>query len=154
MSMMVLIYRLITQKIEWLKDFVQKTNDNVLVFYIYRFDKERIMQIKNARAIENVKDVDDWNLGKIKVGVISPHSMKFGGNLQYGGHTIIWFGLTWNLLEFLQSNKRVWRQGQQHDVDIYYLMMADTYDLYVYKNLIEKDISQNELLDAIKLERI
>ena len=95
--------------------------------------------MKGARAIENVNDVDDWNDKKIKLGVISPHSMKFGGNLQFGGHTIVWFGLTWNLLEFLQSNKRVWRRGQpHHEVNIYYLMMSNTYDLYVYKNLIEK----------------
>lgn len=141
-------------KINWLENFVKNEEDNVLVFYPYRFDKARILKLKGARAIENVNDVDDWNDKKIKLGVISPHSMKFGGNLQFGGHTIVWFGLTWNLLEFLQSNKRVWRRGQtHHEVNIYYLMMSNTYDLYVYKNLIEKEISQEELLNAIKLKK-
>lgn len=141
-------------KIKWLDSFIKTEKDNVLVFYIYRFDKERIMKIKGARAIETVQDVDDWNAGKIKLGVISPHSLKFGGNMQYGGHTIVWFGLTWNLLEFLQSNKRVWRRGQpHHEVNIYYLMMSNTYDLYVYKNLVEKSISQEELLNALKIKK-
>lgn len=140
-------------KLKWLENFVKTTTDNVLVFYIYRFDKENILKIKGARAIESVKDVDDWNEGKIKLGVISPHSMKFGGNMQFGGHTIVWFGLAWNLLNFLQSNKRVWRRGQKHEVDIYYLMMNNTFDGYVYKNLIEKKLSQEELLNAIKIKK-
>ena len=140
-------------KLNWLIDFNNSTDENIAVFYLYKFDKERILKIKGARAIETVKDVDDWNAGKIKLGVLSSRSMKFGGNMQYGGHVIIWFGLTWDLLQFLQANKRIYRLGQEFITRIYYLMMDNTYDKYVYQTLITKTITQEDFLEAIKLKR-
>lgn len=140
-------------KLNWLKDFNSSTDENILVFYIYVFDKERILKLDGAREIKTVQDVDDWNAGKIKLGILSPYSMKFGGNLQQGGHIIVWFGLTWDLLQLLQSNKRIWRRGQQHEVRIYYLMMAQTYDNYVYRNIYEKNLSHEEFLNSIRIKK-
>ena len=140
-------------KLNWLKDFNSSTDENILVFYIYVFDKERILKLDGAREIKTVQDVDDWNAGKIKLGILSPYSMKFGGNLQQGGHVIVWFGLTWDLLQLLQSNKRIWRKGQQHEVRIYYLMMTQTFDNYVYRNIYEKNLSHEEFLNSIRIKK-
>jgi hypothetical protein len=81
--------------------------ENILVFYSYKFDKQRLLTLDGAEAIEDVASKDKWNRGDIKIGVISPYSFQYGGNLQYGGYTIIWFGLLWGLENYLQSNKRV-----------------------------------------------
>ena len=50
--------------------------------------------------------------GKIKVVVIHPASAGHGLNLQKGGSTIIWFGPTWSLELYQQTNARLYRQGQ------------------------------------------
>lgn len=138
-------------KLDWVKDFSKTARDNMLVFYSFKFDKQRLLTIEGAREIKSDKDVDDWNEGKIKVGVISPYSFQYGANLQYGGSIIVWFGLLWGLENYLQSNRRIWRYGQKNKVDIYYLLMEDTNDLYVYKRLIAKDMEEQEFLDKIKL---
>lgn len=138
-------------KLDWVKDFSRTARDNMLVFYSFKFDKQRLLAIEGAREIKSDKDVDDWNEGKIKVGVISPYSFQYGANLQYGGSIIVWFGLLWGLENYLQSNRRIWRYGQKNKVDIYYLLMEDTIDLYVYKRLIAKDMEEQEFLDKIRL---
>jgi hypothetical protein len=127
--------------------------ENILVFYSFKFDKTRLLKLPQARAIENAEDKNDWNAGKIKLGIISPYSFQYGGNLQYGGYTIIWFGLMWNLENYLQSNKRIWRQGQKHDVKIMYLMMEDTWDDYVFKAVVTKEVNQQDFLDKIDMRR-
>jgi SNF2 family DNA or RNA helicase len=131
----------------------ENPSENILVFYAFKFDKERLLKIEGAKAIENTNDKDDWNNGKIKIGIISPYSFQYGGNLQYGGNVIIWFGLLWGLENYLQSNKRIWRQGQTKDVKIFYLMMQDTWDDYVYKAVVTKEIDQKDFLDRIDIRK-
>lgn len=138
-------------KYNWVKNFSKDARDNMLIFYMYRFDKKRLMELEGAREIKSDKDVDDWNEGKIKIGIISPYSFQYGANLQYGGSIVIWYGLLWGLENYLQSNRRIWRYGQKNKVDIYYLLMEGTDDLTVYKRLISKEIDEQDFLDSIKL---
>jgi len=126
--------------------------ENILVFYSYKFDKQRLLTLDGAEAIEDVASKDKWNRGDIKIGVISPYSFQYGGNLQYGGYTIIWFGLLWGLENYLQSNKRIYRQGQTHDVKIMYLMTKNTWDDYVYKCVVSKEMNQKDFLNAIDMK--
>jgi len=128
--------------------------ENILIFYSFRFDKERLLKLEGAELIKDAKSKNRWNEGKIKLGIISPFSFQYGGNLQYGGYTIMWFGLIWNLENILQGNKRIWRQGQVHDVKIMYLMMRDTWDDYVYKCVVSKEINQNDFLNAIDIKKL
>lgn len=140
-------------KLEWVKEYsAQNPQENILVFYPYRFDKQRLLTLPGAEAIQDTKSKDKWNRGEIKIGVISPFSFQYGGNLQYGGYTIIWFGLVWNLESYLQSNKRLWRQGQKNTVKIFYLMHKNTWDDYVYKCVVTKEMDQNEFLKNIDLK--
>ena len=138
-------------KLKWVENFSKTMEQNALVFYLFKFDKVRLLKLPGAREIKTSQDVDDWNAGKIKLGIISPYSFQYGGNLQYGGSNVIWFGLLWGLENFLQSNRRVWRYGQKHKVNIYYLLMENTNDFVVYRRLIAKDIEEQEFLDTIKL---
>lgn len=141
-------------KLRFVEEYSEKhPEENILVFYSFKFDKQRLLKLKGARAIETTKDKDDWNNGKIKLGIISPYSFQYGGNLQYGGYTIIWFGLMWGLENYLQSNKRIWRQGQKHDVKIMYLLMRNTWDDYVYKAVITKEIDQKDFLHRIDMRK-
>jgi SNF2 family DNA or RNA helicase len=142
-------------KIRFVKEYSEShPQENILVFYPFKFDRERLLKLPGAEPIEDNKSKNKWNKGKIKLGIISPFSFQYGGNLQPGGYTIIWFGLIWNLECYLQSNKRLWRPGQQHEVKIMYLLRRNTWDEYVFKCVVTKEIDQNDFLSRIDINRM
>jgi len=101
-------------------------------------------------VIETSKDIDVWNEGKVKVALIHPASAGHGLNLQDGGSTIIWFGLTWSLELYQQMNARLWRQGQKNTVVIHHIITKGTHDEDVMKALEQKNIRQSDLIEAVK----
>ena len=103
------------------------------------------------RELKSSKDITDWNVGKIPVAVIHPASAGHGLNLQAGGSTLIWFGLTWSLELYQQTNARLWRQGQQAEtVVIHHIITRGTVDEDVMQSLSEKDRSQAALMRAVR----
>lgn len=90
------------------------------------------------------------NEGKIPVALIHPASAGHGLNLQDGGSTIVWFGLTWSLELYQQLNARLWRQGQKHTVVIQHIVAAGTHDEDIMNALEKKDMSQTALIAAVK----
>jgi SNF2 family DNA or RNA helicase len=142
-------------KLDWVRKYsLDHPEENILVFYSFKFDKKRLLRLEGAESIDDVESKNRWNEGKIKIGVISPYSFQYGGNLQYGGYTIIWFGLLWGLENYLQSNKRIYRQGQKHDVKIMYLLTKNTWDDYVYKAVVTKEINQKDFLENIDIKNM
>ena len=71
-------------------------------------------------------------------------------NLQAGGSTLIWFGLTWSLELYQQTNARIYRQGQTETVIIHHIIAKDTIDEQVMKALRKKEKTQNALIDAVR----
>jgi SNF2 family DNA or RNA helicase len=63
---------------------------------------------------------------------------------------MIWFGLTWSLELYQQTNARLWRQGQQHTVTIHHIVTKDTVDEDVLAALANKDVTQEKLIAAVK----
>lgn len=102
------------------------------------------------REIKTSQDIKDWNNGEIPVAVIHPASAGHGLNIQFGGSTIIWFGLTWSLELYQQTNARLWRQGQQRTVVIHHIIAKDTIDEDVMKALRKKEKIQSALIDSVK----
>lgn len=142
-------------KLQWVKDYNKNhPEENILIFYCFAFDKERLLEIEGAEAINDIKSKNKWNRGEIKIGIISPFSFQYGGNLQDGGATIIWFGLMWGLENYLQSNKRIYRQGQKKKVKIFYLLMEGTWDNHVYKVVIAKEGNQKDFLERIDINGV
>jgi SNF2 family DNA or RNA helicase len=92
----------------------------------------------------------DWNAGKIPIAVTQPASTGHGLNLQAGGSTIIWFGLTWSLELYELANARLWRQGQKETVVIHHLITKGTMDEQVMRALKDKAAGQDALLNAVK----
>jgi SNF2 family DNA or RNA helicase len=91
-----------------------------------------------------------WNDGQIPVLLVHPTSVAHGLNLQAGGHAVCWFGLTWNLEEHIQTNARVYRQGQTKPVVIHYLTAKDTVDESIAKALVDKSDLQSAILNRLK----
>ena len=140
-------------KLEALEDLIEAANGKpVLVAYWFKHDLERIKARFKVREIKSSKDIADWNDGKIPVAVIHPASAGHGLNLQAGGSTLIWFGLTWSLELYQQTNARLWRQGQKSaTVVIHHIIAEDTIDELILKALHKKEKSQNALIDAVRV---
>lgn len=139
------------QKLEALEELIEEANGKpVLVAYWFKHDLERIKSRIKVREIKTDKDIRDWNDGKIPVGLIHPASAGHGLNLQAGGSTLIWLGLTWSLELYQQTNARLWRQGQKETVVIHHIIAKDTIDEDVMRSLKLKEKTQDGIIEAVK----
>lgn len=140
-------------KLEALEDLVEAANGKpVLVAYWFKHDLDRIRAHFAVREIKSSRDIADWNAGKIPVAVIHPASAGHGLNLQAGGRTLVWFGLTWSLELYQQTNARLWRQGQTNTVVIHHIITGGTIDESVLQALRQKEKVQNSLINAVKAQ--
>ena len=141
------------RKLDMLEDLIEGANGKpVLVAYWYKHDLERIRKRFAVREIKTSRDIDDWNAGTIPVGLIHPASAGHGLNLQAGGATLIWFGLTWSLELYQQTNARLWRQGQKETVVIHHIITRGTIDEKIMKALKSKEGTQSALIEALKAD--
>ena len=139
------------RKLDALEDLIEGANGKpVLVAYWFKHDLEKIKDRFDVREIKSAKDISDWNEGKIPVALIHPASAGHGLNLQAGGSTLIWFGLTWSLELYQQTNARLYRQGQDSTVVIYHILTKETIDEDVMKALKAKEKIQDALIDSVK----
>lgn len=141
-------------KLDALEEVVEAANGKpVMVAYAYKHDLGRIrkrLKKYNPRTLDSDQDVQDWNAGKIQVLLLHPASGGHGLNLQTGGNIIVWFGLTWSLEYYQQTNARLHRQGQTERVIIHHIIAKGTMDEQVLKALTGKAATQNDLMEAVK----
>lgn len=139
------------RKLDALEDLIESANGKpLLVAYWFKHDLEQIKERFDVREIKTSDDIKDWNDGKILVAVIHPASAGHGLNLQSGGSTLVWFGLTWSLELYQQTNARLYRQGQKNTVVIHHIITKGTIDEDIVKALKRKDKTQSSLIDAVK----
>ena len=139
-------------KLDALAELVDTSaGNNLLVFYAYEHDRDRILtRFPKAHVYAGPQDVEDWNAGKIEMLLCHPASAGHGLNLQYGGHIIVWYGLTWSLELYQQANARLPRPGQKETVVIHHLVAEGTLDERVMDVMRGKNATQNQLLDALR----
>lgn len=142
------------RKLDALEDIIESMNGrSLLVAYWFKHDLERIRKRFEIREIKSSRDISEWNSGKIPVALIHPASAGHGLNLQSGGSALVWFGLTWSLELYQQTNARLWRQGQTADtVVIQHIISKGTIDEQIMKALKSKDTTQAALIAAVKAD--
>ena len=139
------------KKLDVLEDLIEGANGKpVLIAYWFKHDLDRVKARFDIREIKTSRDIADWNAGRIPVALIHPASAGHGLNLQAGGSTLIWFGLTWSLELYQQTNARLWRQGQKETVVIHHIICRNTIDEAVMEALKRKKKTQSALIDAVK----
>lgn len=139
------------RKLDALEDLVEAANGKpVLVAYWFKHDLIQIKSRFKVREIKTPRDIQDWNAGKIPLALIHPASAGHGLNLQAGGATLIWYGLTWSLELYQQANARLWRQGQRQPVVIHHIITEGTIDENILVALKRKDKTQLALINAVK----
>lgn len=141
------------RKLETLEDIIESMNGKpLLIAYWYRHDLERIKSRFSVREIKTSEDISDWNDGEIPVALLHPASAGHGLNLQNGGSTLVWFGLTWSLELYQQTNARLYRQGQKNTVVIQHIITKGTIDEQILKALQKKNKTQADLIDAVRAD--
>ena len=146
------------RKLDALEDIIEAAQGPILLCYWFKHDLERIekklheLKVSFDR-ITTEDSIRKWNAGKLDVGLIHPASAGHGLNLQQGGNVIVWFGLTWSLELYQQTNARLWRQGQSNKtVVVQHIVTAGTIDEDILDALTSKDESQNRLINAVKAQ--
>lgn len=147
------------RKLDALEDIIESANGKpVLVAYWFKHDRTRIAERLGKlgvvyQEIKSTQSIKNWNSGKLQVALIHPASAGHGLNLQAGGNFLVWFGLTWSLELYQQTNARLWRQGQQSEtVVIQHIVTKGTVDEKILKALTEKDKTQTALMSAVRAE--
>ena len=153
------VIRIHDRKLDALEDLIEAANGKpVLVAYWYKHDLQRITESLTELKIPFAKlDGPDsfrkWNAGELPVALIHPASAGHGVNIQAGGSTLIWFGLTFSLELYQQTVARLHRQGQQSEtVVVQHIVAAGTIDERIMKVLSAKEKTQNALIEAVKAE--
>ncbi len=147
-----------SRKLDALEDIIEAAQGPILLCYWYQHDLERItkrldrLKVEYAR-ISSPGSIEMWNRGEFQVGLIHPASAGHGLNLQQASNHIVWFGLTWSLELYQQTNARLWRQGQkQETVVVQHIVTAGTIDEDILDALMHKEAGQNKLLNAVKAQ--
>ena len=147
------------RKLDALEDIIEAANGKpLLVAYWFKHDAERIerrlrkQKITFAR-LDTMDSIRRWNSGELPVALIHPASAGHGLNLQSGGSSIVWFGLTWSLELYQQTNARLWRQGQSAEtVVVQHIVTKGTIDERILKALSQKEGVQSALIEAVKAD--
>ena len=147
------------RKLDALEDLIEAANGKpVLVAYWFQHDLIRITEKLCELAViyqkvDSDESIRKWNAKELQVGLIHPASAGHGLNLQSGGNTLIWFGLTWSLELYQQTVARLWRQGQTSGmVVVQHILTTGTVDEQMMRALSEKDLTQSALIEAVKAE--
>ena len=148
-----------SRKLDALEDLIEAANGKpVLVAYWFKHDLERIQERLRKlnvsyQEIQSSDSIRNWNARRLQVGLLHPAAAGHGLNLQAGGNVLVWFGLTWSLELYQQTNARLWRQGQQSEtVVIQHLITKGTIDERILKALTRKEQTQTALMQAVKAE--
>ena len=147
------------RKLDALEDLIEAANGKpVLVAYWFKHDLARIQERLRKlhipfATLDTAESIVRWNQAELPVALIHPASAGHGLNLQAGGSTLIWFGLTWSLELYQQTNARLWRQGQKADsVVICHIIASGTIDERIMTALRKKEKTQTALIDAVKAD--
>lgn len=153
-------YYIHSEKLEILKNLLNELYEKpVLIAYHFNYDL-RMLQTEfgnhtpyigsgiNANRVSKI--IEKWNAKKIPILLAHPQSMSHGLNLQKGGNDIVWYTLTDNLENYIQYNKRIYRQNVKNQVRIHHLIAKNTIEEVILENIQNKDKNQTSLLDKLK----
>jgi len=147
------------RKLDALEDIIEAAGDKpLLVAYWFKHDLVRITERLQKlhvpySKLDSAESIKRWNDGELPVALVHPASAGHGLNLQSGGSCIVWFGLTWSLELYQQTNARLWRQGQSaKTVVVQHIVTKGTIDERILKVLSKKDSTQAALIEAVKAD--
>lgn len=145
-------------KLDKMVELVDRMDTNILLPYYFQSDFERItgrlnkegMAFASLKGKQTEKIIDRWNGGYTSILLIHPLSAAHGLNLQFGGHTVLWFTMLWSLERYLQTNARVARSGQKYMVNMHHIVTDRTTDDLMLSNLRQNGTVQERFRAALR----
>ena len=127
-------------------------NRPVLVLTRYQSEMAAILEAFPQVQKFDEKRMDEWKAGKIPVWLANPASLSHGiDGIQKSCSTIVWMSLTYSLEQYIQTNARILRTGQETKAKIYRILGENTVDFVVANALEEKSGNQSALMQAVKM---
>ena len=144
-------------KIEYIKDFVESTNDNIIIFYNYDEELKLLQENIDKKtylcngAIKDYPKKSEWDSIKDTVTLANYKSGSEAVEFTYG-NIIIYFSPTESYTEYYQSYGRCYRNGQTKKVTAYKFITDNTIEADIYKALDNKeDFNINLWIEKEKL---
>jgi SNF2 family DNA or RNA helicase len=147
-------------KVEATAEIVEELSGKpALIAYEFKHDLERLKRefgkdtphLGGGVTGKRQAEIEEaWNAGELPILLAQPQSVAHGLNLQGVGAAVIWHSLTWDLENYEQLVRRIWRQGQKERVVVHHLVAKDTVDEAIMAALASKDRTQRALLSALK----
>lgn len=140
------------EKMAALEELADATDGNLLVFYGYKADRERLLaRFPFARSIDDAGVLDAWDKGQVRMMVAHPGSAGHGLNLQEGGDTVVWYTVPHSAELYRQANRRLHRPGQTSDrVVVNHLIATGTIDEEILTSVQGKVGAEQSLMDLLK----
>lgn len=143
-------------KIEYIKEFVENTTDNIIIFYNYDEELELLKEnISKKTYLCNGKDKDypkksEWDTIKNTVTLANYKSGSEAVEFTYA-NIIVYFSPTESYTEYYQSYGRCYRNGQTKKVTAYKFVTDKTIEADIYNALDNKQDFNWELWNSEKL---
>ena len=144
-------------KIDYIKDFVDSTNDNIIIFYNYDEELKLLQEnIQKKTYICNGKIKDypkesEWDKVKNTVTLANYKSGSEAVEFTYA-NIIVYFSPTESYTEYYQSYGRCYRNKQTKKVTAYKFITDETIETDIYKSLDNKQDFNYNLWEKEKLE--
>jgi SNF2 family DNA or RNA helicase len=149
------------EKYEALKSIIENNEGDNILCPVQFIEDIKFLQrmIPGTPAIysgtsdkDTARYLEQWNKGEIPLLLIHPASVSHGLNLQSGGHTIIWYALTWDLDHYEQVIARLLRSGQiAKSVVVHHLICKDTIDELIIQAIRRKAKVQDKTLNTMEV---
>jgi len=139
-----------TEKLEALDQVIEDAPSPVIVIYNYIPEREMLRTRYKQLQIYEPGMEGDWNAGKIPVMALHPKSGGHGLNLQFGGHIMVFYSLSFSWEEIQQVKKRIDRRGQIKPVVYHYLIVKDSIDELMQEVQSRKGEDQQNFLEMVK----
>ncbi len=147
-----------TLKLDKMVELLDRLDTNVVIPYWFQHDYARIvarlqkegMAFASLKGKQTERIIDQWNGGYTPILLLHPQSAGHGLNLQFGGHTLLWYTMLWSLERYLQTNARLARSGQNGIVNIHSIVTSRTTDELMLGSLHQNGDAQSRFRSALR----
>lgn len=137
------LYTNLKDKADYIKEFVESTNDNIIIFYNYDEELDLLRNTIDKKtylcngAVKDYPKKSEWDTIKNTVTLANYKSGSEAVEFTYA-NIIIYFSPTESYTEYYQSYGRCYRNGQNKKVTCYKFITQNTIEADIYKALDDK----------------
>lgn len=135
-------------KMAWLRKRLETRRDEqVVVVYHYRYELATLRAalgstaavLTGLRGCRLQEVISAWQRGDVRVILLHPASAGHGvDGLQLAGAHLIWLAPPWSREQWIQTNGRLWRQGQTRPVTVQVISAVGTIDALKWQTVERK----------------